>query len=145
MISKKEINLSIRPYAEGDQAAVIELWHLCFPDQLAHNKPEDDIRRKMKVQKELFFVAESDGKIVGTTLSGYDGHRGWVHLVATYPAYRRRGIGEALMRRCEKELAAIGCPKVNLQVRATNHEIIAFYKKIGYTVEERVSMGKKLI
>jgi hypothetical protein len=38
-----------------------------------------------------------------------------------------------------------GCPKINLQVLATNTIVVAFYKRLGDAVEERVSMGKSLI
>ena len=48
------------------------------------------------------------------------------------------------MAEVEKRLAAIGCSKLNLQVRATNREVVAFYRHLGYEVEERVSMGKRL-
>ena len=34
--------------------------------------------------------------------------------------------------------------KLNLQVRATNESVIAFYRALGYEVEERVSLGKRL-
>ena len=39
----------------------------------------------------------------------------------------------------------MGCPKLNLQVRATNQAVLEFYRKLGYSVEERVSLGKRLI
>ena len=74
----------------------------------------------------------------------YDSHRGRVYYVAVSPRYRRRGIGTALMERAEKELARLGCPKVNLQVRASNEDVVTFYTKLGYEVEERISMGKRL-
>jgi len=41
-------------------------------------------------------------------------------------------------------LAALGCPKLNLQVRAANIGAVAFYKRLGFTIEERVSLGKRL-
>ena len=44
----------------------------------------------------------------------------------------------------EEGLAKLGCPKVNLQVRATNAEVISFYRALGYSIEERASMGKRL-
>jgi len=49
-----------------------------------------------------------------------------------------------MMREAESGLAKLGCPKVNLQVRPTNANVVAFYQSIGYQVEERVSMGKRL-
>ena len=44
----------------------------------------------------------------------------------------------------EAALTERGCLKINLQVRTTNIEVIAFYAKLGYVVEEIVSMGKRL-
>ena len=52
--------------------------------------------------------------------------------------------GTALLRRLEEALAARGCLKVNLQVRASNAGVVAFYERLGYAVEQRVSMGKRL-
>jgi|GEM_PF-2795068 hypothetical protein len=41
-------------------------------------------------------------------------------------------------------LMGIGCPKLNLQVRADNAEVVAFYESLGYCTEERISMGKRM-
>jgi ribosomal protein S18 acetylase RimI-like enzyme len=41
-------------------------------------------------------------------------------------------------------LAERGCPKINLQVLASNAGVVEFYRKLGYRVEERISMGKIL-
>ena len=49
-----------------------------------------------------------------------------------------------MMQHLERELASRGCSKVNLQVLASNAATVAFYQKLGYAVEERVSMGKLL-
>jgi ribosomal protein S18 acetylase RimI-like enzyme len=136
--------MEIRPYRENDEAAIAGLWREVFPDAPPWNVPEDDIRRKLEVQRDLFVVACEGGEIVGTAMGGYDGHRGWVHLVAVSPRHRRLGIGAALMRRIEEGLAALGCPKLNLQVRSTNGDVVAFYERLGYAVEDRVSMGKRL-
>ena len=37
------------------------------------------------------------------------------------------------------------CPKINLQIRAKNHQVIEFYKSIGFLQEDVVNMGKRLI
>jgi ribosomal protein S18 acetylase RimI-like enzyme len=136
--------MEIRVYEDSDRPQIVELWRICFPNDPPHNRPEDDIARKLKVQRELFFVAEIDGKIVGSAMSGFDGHRGWVYLVATHPDYQRNGIGTALMKRVEEGLKAIGCHKLNLQVRAENRQVVEFYRALGYEIEERVSMAKHL-
>jgi ribosomal protein S18 acetylase RimI-like enzyme len=136
--------MQIRPYQDADEQGVIALWKEALPDAAPHNDPATAIRKKLAVDRELFLVAAVDGAVVGTVMGGYDGHRGWVYAVAVDPRFRRRGIGAALIRRLEVILAERGCLKVNLQVRASNAGVIAFYEKLGYGVEERVSMGKRL-
>jgi ribosomal protein S18 acetylase RimI-like enzyme len=136
--------MEIRPFHEADETGVIALWTEVFAYTAAHNLPAQIIRDKLAVQRELFFVAIDQGAVVGTVLGGYDGHRGWIYSLAVTPRARRHGVGTALMRRVEDELAKRGCAKVNLQVLASNAATVAFYKKLGYAVEERVSMGKLL-
>ena len=136
--------MHIRLYANADQEAVIALWNEVLPDSSPHNDPATAIKNKLAVQPDLFFVATLDAAVVGTVMGGYDGHRGWVYSLAVKPDYQRRGIGNALVLRLEQALAERGCLKVNLQVRSTNAAVVAFYHKLGYAVEERVSMGKRL-
>lgn len=137
----------IRPFRESDEADVIALWQACG---LARpwNDPRKDVARKLGVQRELFLVGEADeedGRLIASAMAGYDGHRGWVNYLAVAPDMRGRGFGAALMREIETQLAALGCPKLNLQVRAGNLDAIAFYRRLGYDVEEIVSLGKRLI
>src|SRR6185295_18620993 len=135
--------MEIRPYAEADEAAVVTLWAaagLVRP----WNDPRKDIARKLSVQRDLFLVAEHEGAIVGTAMGGYDGHRGWVNYVAVSPPWRRRKLGAKLMGEVEARLSALGCPKINLQVRRSNHEVVAFYAALGFKEDDVVSMGKRL-
>lgn len=136
--------LDVRLYRADDEERVVALWAEVFGYEQARNDPLLDVRRKQAAQPAFFFVAEEAGRVVGTVMGGYDGHRGWAHRLAVAPAQRRRGIGEALMRRLEAELDAAGCPKLNLQVRGANEDVVAFYRRIGYAVEDRVSLGKQL-
>ncbi len=136
--------MNIRLYQESDTESVSALWHEVFPDNPSHNAPKLVISQKLAIQPELFFVAEIDSAIVGTIMAGYDGHRGWLYTVAVSPQYRRLGIGSQLVRHAESAVIVMGCPKINLQVRADNAEVVMFYEKLGYVVEERISMGKLL-
>jgi ribosomal protein S18 acetylase RimI-like enzyme len=133
----------IRGFEAGDTDAVVALWEAC---ELVRpwNDPRKDIARKLAVDDGLFLVAELDGAIVASVMAGYDGHRGWVNYLAVAPARRRNGLARALMADAEARLAARGCPKVNLQVRDTNTDVLAFYERLGYAVDAAVSMGKRL-
>jgi ribosomal protein S18 acetylase RimI-like enzyme len=136
--------MQVRPYEDADEAAVIALWAEVLPDSAPHNDPATSLRNKRAVDRDLLLVATAGGAVVGTAMGGYDGHRGWVYSVAVGPAHRRSGVGTALLRRLEQALAERGCLKVNLQVRASNAGVVAFYETLGYTIEERLSMGKRL-
>ena len=136
--------MEIRPFEESDEKAVIELWSNIFPCDAPHHNPKQSILRKLAVNRELFFVAVNDSLVVGTVMGGYDGHRGWIYSWAVDPAHRHQGTGQALVHHLDKELKKKNCPKVNLQILSSNREVIDFYEKLGYRVEERISMGKKL-
>ena len=136
--------IEIWPYCDLDRAGVVALWNEAFADPRAHNLPDLVITRKMAVQRGLFFVALVDGRVVGTTMAGYDGVRGWLHRVAVSKSYRRQGIGRSLVEHAVRALKAMGCAKVNLQVRADHAEAEAFYASLGFGVEDRVSMGLTL-
>jgi ribosomal protein S18 acetylase RimI-like enzyme len=133
-----------RPDASEDRRQVVALWNRVFPGDPPWNAPDAMIDRKLGAQPELFLVAEIDGRIAGTVLAGFDGVRGWLYHLAVAPEERRRGCGARLVAAAELALRALGCTKVNLQVRAGNAEAVAFYRRLGYEVEERVSMGRRL-
>ena len=77
-------------------------------------------------------------------MGGYDGHRGWVYSLAVDENERHRGIGTALMSKVEQKLRGLGCLKVNLQVIPDNQAVVEFYQELGFSVEDRLSMGKRL-
>jgi ribosomal protein S18 acetylase RimI-like enzyme len=97
------------------------------------------------VQRELFLVGEEGGAVVATAMAGYDGHRGWINYLAVSPDARGKGHGRAVMDEVERRLLAMGCPKLNLQVRADNETALGFYRAIGYDVDVVTSLGKRLI
>lgn len=136
--------LSILRFDDQYFEAVEALWGRVFPDDPAHNRAAVAVPEKMRVQPELFLVALESERVVGTVMAGYDGHRGWLYSVAVDPDGQRSGVGTALVREAEARLCALGCRKINLQIREGNEAVTAFYARLGYAVEPRVSMGKRI-
>lgn len=138
------VDMDIRQYAAEDFEGVRALWEAAFPDDPAWNRAEMAIPAKLAVQPELFFVAVLGEDVIGSIMAGYDGHRGWLYAVAVRADARRSGVGAALVGHAERALMGLGCAKINLQVRETNAAVVGFYQALGYFVEARVSMGKRV-
>jgi ribosomal protein S18 acetylase RimI-like enzyme len=135
--------MKIRKYEPPDESHVIQLWTDCGL-VVPWNDPRRDIQRKLQFQPELFLVGSLDGCIVATVMAGYDGHRGWINYLAVHPDHQGSGYGRSIMEEAAVRLRAAGCPKINLQVRSTNAGVIEFYKRIGYSMDDVASLGKRL-
>ena len=131
-------------YAECHFDGVAALWREAFPNPQPWNAPEVTIPAKLAIQSDLFLLAIDREQVIGSVLAGYDGHRGWLYAVAVLKEHQRRGVGSALVREAERRLLELGCVKINLQIQSTNASVTEFYRRLGYEVEERVSMGKRL-
>lgn len=134
----------ITSYTSRHFDGVDALWRRVFPNDPPRNRAAAAIPAKLALEDNLFIIAEDGDAVVGTVMAGYDGHRGWLYAVAVHPERQSCGIGRLLIAEAEARLAAAGCRKVNLQVRADNDAVVGFYEALGFAVEPRVSMGKSI-
>ena len=134
--------IKIREYNDKDKNEVISIWKNIFNYIKPHNNPDLIINMKTSHNDNLFFVAEENKKIVGTIIAGFDGHRGWLYSLAVIPNKRNQGIGKLLVDKAIVELENRGCLKVNLQIISGKDSVVSFYKKLGFSIEDRISMGK---
>lgn len=138
------MTVHLRAFDPDDTDAVVALWResgLLRP----WNDPRADIARKLSVQPELFRVAIDEEQVVGSVMAGYDGHRGWLYYLATAQSHRGQGIARSLVQQVEAMLTELGCPKVQLMVRAGNDQVLDFYAPMGYELSDVVTTGKRLI
>jgi ribosomal protein S18 acetylase RimI-like enzyme len=136
--------MRIRSFQPADEPAVVALWQASGLTR-PWNDPHKDIARKLTEQPELFLVGTVGDALIATAMIGYDGHRGWVYYLAVAAEHRKQSYGRALMDEAERRLVAVGCPKINLLVRSSNAAVIEFYRSLGYTQDDSVSLGKRLI
>lgn len=131
-----------RCFQKGDEEPVVNLWKACNL-VVPQNDPYLDIEKKMAFQPNLFLLGILEETIIASIMIGYEGHRGWINYLAVAPEHRKQGYGRKLMEIAEIKLKAIGCPKINIQVRTTNKAVIAFYKRIGFLDDRVIGMGKR--
>lgn len=136
--------MEVRPFTVADAPAVVALWDaagLIHPANDAHR----DVARKVADSPWGFLVATDDDAVIGSVMVGYDGHRGWINYLACHPDHRRRGVATMLMDEARRLLLERGCPKINLQVRAGNESAVRFYERLGYTDDDVISLGLRLV
>lgn len=142
------MNWELRPIAVADTDAVIGLWREVFPqyDDPARPQraPRINVERKLAQGDGLFWGVWREGRLLGTAMAGWDGHRGWLYAVGVAPDARGQGVARALVTHAERELAAQGCPKVNLQVLDDAVGALAFWRALGYAPDPVTSLGKRL-
>jgi N-acetylglutamate synthase-like GNAT family acetyltransferase len=108
------------------------------------------------IQDGTYLVAEADGRIVGCggwskrgTLFGGDAQPGRrselldpsrdaarIRAFFVHPGWARRGIGRAILEKCEAEASAQGFRAAELLATLPGHK---FYRMLGYTGDERVA------
>lgn len=137
-------DFTVRKFESRDAEQVMRLWQDALPSSQPWNEPGQVICRKKQRRDDLFFVGERGKRILATVMAGYDGIRGWIYALAVAPDCRRQGFGQRMLQEAEQTLQALGCPKINLQVRNADPSLVAFYEHCGFAVEDRVSLGKRL-
>ncbi len=137
-------SVEFRPVQDTEIASVIALWEKCVLTR-PWNNPDKDIAFARSGPASDLLVMVDNETVIGSVMVGHDGHRGIVYYVATHPEFQRKGLGAAAMRAAETWLTQRGVWKLNLLVRPENEAVRLFYETLGYEVEPRLCMARKLI
>jgi ribosomal protein S18 acetylase RimI-like enzyme len=134
----------VRPADEGEMRRFHAVIEQAFRDSDHLSTGYDDWRRQVDAEPVIsydeWFVAEVDGEIAGVLQSSDSGaeedeggvKEGWVKRLAVLRAYRRRGLGEALLRRAFATYAGQGRRRVGLGVDMANPTRAArLYRAVG--------------
>jgi ribosomal protein S18 acetylase RimI-like enzyme len=128
----RQTMFTLRPMHLDDYDAVMALMRqtpgVCIRDADSF----DATSRYLARNPGLSFVAEADDAIVGCLMAGHDGRRGYLQHLLVLPAYRQRGIAQALVERCLAALAAEGIAKSHLDVLKTNAPAQSYWKNRGW-------------
>lgn len=124
-------NLTIRPIADGEEDAVIALWHACGLTR-PWNDPATDLAFARGKPNSDVLVGLTGGRIVASAMVGHDGHRGAMYYVSVAPAERGHGYGRQIVTAAEIWLKKRGVWKTNLLVRRGNEAVLGFYGELGY-------------
>jgi mycothiol synthase len=90
----------------------------------------------------LWKLAEVDGELAGLSINSWhlsgDRSYGWVNVLGVRPAWRRRGLGLALLSRSFAEFSRRGATQVGLGVDSENETgAVDLYERAGMSVSRR--------
>jgi len=136
---------NLRRFDPKDLHQVMDINRRCLPE----NYSESFFLSLHKNFPETFIVAEKDGMVVGYIMcrieSGLSGlgftplsfsKKGHIISIAVLPEHRRKGLGEALIKKALKIMTKVYNAKIcYLEVRVSNEPAINLYKKAGFEVQ----------
>ena len=138
-------HVSIAEFSIDDYDLVAALWRRSGL-WLRPSDTFEQVALKLACDPGLFLVARIGEALAGTAMGGWDGRRAYVYHLSVDPAWRRRGIGDALMDELEDRFRAKGALKAKLQILAGNDVSRAFFERRGYLEEIRcTNWGKELV
>ncbi|MGI9462746.1 MAG: GNAT family acetyltransferase [Aestuariivirgaceae bacterium] len=137
-------DLIFAPMVDEDVDQVCALWKRCGLLR-PFNEPLKDIEFARCGPQSDVLVAKVDDRVIASVMVGHDGHRGIVYYVSVDPGAQGKGYGKQVMAAAEDWLRARGVWKLNLLVRAENEAVRGFYESLGYEVEPRLCMARRLI
>ncbi len=151
--------ITIRPMGEGEERKVYDARCAAFRDHWGwiEEPDKEDYAKWLHISTtnphydpSLWFIVEEGKRVVGfavcTARTVEDGGKGWIELLGVDPAYRRRGLGEAILLHCFGAFYRRGRRKVGLSVDAQSLTgATRLYERAGMTtIENWVIYEKEL-
>ena len=87
----------------------------------------------------IFYILENEDLPCGcVALEFKDLEKCYLKRLAVLPEYRRRGFGEALVKRVLEEASKQKTRRVEIGVIAGHQELVEWYGKLGFSIKETV-------
>jgi [ribosomal protein S18]-alanine N-acetyltransferase len=123
-----DARLRIRPATAADLGAIAEIERAVFSDPW----PAGAFGPLLGPFAWVAADASGGGGLAGYVFAHHALEEGEILNLAVPPAYRRSGVGRALMEHVVGELAHVGVARVYLEVRESNQAGRAFYAALGF-------------
>jgi ribosomal protein S18 acetylase RimI-like enzyme len=134
----------IRRAGVDDAELLLELWRAAEAAPTVTNTLED-VTKVLESPAASVFIAELDGKPIGSVIATWDGWRGHLYRLAVLPAHRRRGIASALVRTGEDELRHRGARRANAIVLLAEDPATSFWASTGYRRQHEAGRYTKML
>ncbi len=131
------MDFTLRTCRREDLDRVLTIEDASFPDD-AYSRAV--FHFYLATAREGFIVACKGDLVVGYVIATHQAGEGLIESIAVAPEFRRRGIGEALMRAAMARLSTKS-KRVYLQVDANQEATIRFYHRLSFRETGKVLKG----
>jgi ribosomal protein S18 acetylase RimI-like enzyme len=122
---------TLRTANADDLAAVVALWgRAAGPTRLAGQLAEAEAL--MRRDPQALLIAESQGRVIGTLIAGWDGWRCHLYRLAVDHSVRRTGVAVALVAMARERAAVLGATRLDAMVARENAAGVAFWSGQGF-------------
>lgn len=123
------MDLEISLMRQSDLDSVMEIEQASFPAPWSRNAFLSEIYENRRA---CYLVARENGRVAGYVGIWIILDEGHVTNLAVHPDFRRRGIGEKLMRAIISYAKSRGAKRITLEVRVSNLVAQKLYEKLGF-------------
>ena len=126
--------LTIRAATIDDVDAVVDLWNRAAgPTRHAGQTAEATVL--LRRDPDALLVAETDARIVGTLIVGWDGWRCHLYRLAVEPGVRRSGIARAMVDTARARANMLGAARLDAMVATENTAAVEFWERAGFELD----------
>ena len=137
--------IKIRPFREEDLETIVRIQEAIIQKNVIPGWL-NMIGIHLNKPKGICLVAELDGKVIGF-FNGDIKHgdfglesSGWIEMFGVSPKYMGQGVGRALARAAMEQFKERGITEIYTTVRWDSGDLLAFFKRIGFTLSDFINL-----
>lgn len=137
--------IHIRALTRPDYPAVVALLDRSGMEPRTRGRESPDAyARQLRSNRTTYLGAFDADRLVGMVFGTHDTRKGWINRLAIDPEYRRRGLAERLVQRCERVFRRAGIEVFAALIDPDNLASVRFFQKLGYAATDIVYARRKL-
>jgi ribosomal protein S18 acetylase RimI-like enzyme len=126
------MSFGLRAAAGADIEGLLELWLVAAENDSRPADTRETVEALLRRDPAAVILAEHDGELAGSVIAGWDGWRAHLYRLAVRPAWRRRGVGTALLGAAEQRFRSLGAARIDAMVLDRNDLGQALWQAAGY-------------
>jgi len=130
------VRFALRGASAADADALLAMWAEAAEND---SRPADTLAAVTALlgrDPDAVILAEYGGELIGSIIAGWDGWRYHLYRLAVRPAWRRQGVGSALLGAAENRLKALGAARIDAMVLDSNDLGQNLWRASGYRKQD---------